>query len=47
MSGLTRGQYPAEVFTPSARQYRPAEDPEYPLHDKVVKVTKCGRICMG
>jgi len=41
------GQYPAEVFTPSARQYRPAEEPEYPFHDKAVKVTKCGRICMG
>jgi putative transposase len=41
------GQYPAEVFTPSARSYRPAEEPEYPFHDKAVKVTKCGRICMG
>lgn len=41
------GQYPAEVFTPSAREYRPAEEPQYPFHDKAVKVTKCGRICMG
>ncbi len=41
------GQYPAEVFTPSVRAYRPAEEPQYPFHDKAVKVTKCGRICMG
>lgn len=41
------GQYPAEVFTPSVREYRPAEEPQYPFHDKAVKVTKCGRICMG
>lgn len=41
------GQYPAEIFTPSAREYRPAEEPSYPFHDKSVKVTKCGRICMG
>ena len=41
------GQYPAEVYTPSARSYRVAEEPEYPFHDKAVRVTKCGRICMG
>ena len=41
------GQYPAEVFTPSVRQYRPAEEPEYPFHDKTVTITKCGRICVG
>ena len=28
------GQYPAEVFTPSVRPYTPAEEPEYPYHDK-------------
>jgi len=41
------GQYPAEIFTPSAQEYRPAEEPSYPFHDKSVRVTKCGRICMG
>ena len=41
------GQYPGEVYTPSAREYRPPEEPEYPFHDKTIRVTKCGRICMG
>ena len=41
------GRYPAEVFTPSAREYQPAEEPEYPFHDKTVRVTRCGRICIG
>ena len=35
------------MFTPSTRQYRPAEEPEYPLHDRTIRVTRCGRICIG
>jgi len=41
------GLYPAEVYTPSARQYRPPDPPEYPFHDRTILVTQCGRICIG
>jgi len=39
-------KYPGEVYTPSARQYRPPERPEYPFHDRTIQVTQCGRICI-
>jgi putative transposase len=41
------GLYPAEVYTPSAREFRPPAHPEYPFHDRSVRVTQCGRICIG
>ena len=41
------GKYPGEVYTPSPRAYHPADKPDYPLHDRSVRVTQCGRICMG
>ncbi|MEM0955423.1 MAG: IS481 family transposase [Pseudomonadota bacterium] len=41
------GQYPGDVYTPSVRGYRPPEEPEYPFADRVVRVTTCGRICIG
>lgn len=41
------GLYPGDVYTPSARPYRPPEEPEYPFHDRAIKVTKCGRVCIG
>jgi hypothetical protein len=34
-------------YTPSPRVYRPPEDPEYPFHDRTVRITHCGRICIG
>ena len=40
-------KYPAEVYTPSARVYRPPQEPEYPFHDRTVRITRCGRICIG
>jgi putative transposase len=40
-------KYPAEVYTPSPRAYRPPDPPEYPFHDRTVRVTRCGRICIG
>jgi putative transposase len=40
-------KYPGEVYTPSVREYRPPEIPEYPFHDKTIKITRCGRICIG
>ena len=41
------GAYPGEVYTPSARTYRPPDDPDYPYHDRTIRVTRCGRICIG
>lgn len=41
------GHYPAELYTPSPRAYRAPEPPEYPFHDRTVRVTQCGRICIG
>ena len=41
------GQYPGEVYTPSAREYHHPEVPEYPFHDRTLQVTQCGRICIG
>ena len=41
------GLYPAELYTPSARQYRTPDPPEYPFHDRTILVTQCGRICIG
>ena len=40
-------KYPGELYTPSVREYHPPEVPEYPYHDRTVKITKCGRICIG
>lgn len=40
------GLYPGDLYTPSARRYFQPEPPEYPAHDRTLKVTRCGRICM-
>jgi len=40
-------KYPGEVYTPSAREYHRPDEPEYPYHDRSVRVTKCGRLCIG
>src|SRR5262245_16265780 len=37
---------PAELYRPSTRPYDGLPDVEYPLHDRDVLVTACGRICM-
>ena len=39
-------KYPGELYTPSPREYRTPEQPEYPYHDRTIQVTQCGRICM-
>jgi putative transposase len=41
------GMYPGELYTPSAREFFYPEIPEYPFHDRTIKITKCGRICIG
>src|SRR6266478_1313144 len=38
---------PAEVYQPSQRGYTGLPDLDYPLHDKTIVVTRCGRICLG
>lgn len=40
-------KYPGELYTPSTRIYRVPDEPEYPLHDRTVRITHCGRICIG
>ncbi len=39
-------QSPDEVYQPSERIYRGLPEVEYPMHDKDILVTACGRICM-
>lgn len=38
---------PRELYTPSTRPYSAPEEPDYPFHDRAVRVTQCGRICIG
>ena len=40
-------QCPAEVYQPSTQIYSGLQDIDYPLHDKTIVVTRCGRICLG
>ena len=37
---------PAEVYSASPRPYHGLPELTYPLHDRDVVVTACGRICM-
>ncbi len=41
------GIYPGDVYTPSTRPYAMPAEPEYPWHDRTIRVTRCGRICIG
>jgi putative transposase len=38
---------PAGVYQPSRRPYSRLPDIDYPLHDKIIVVTRCGRISLG
>ena len=40
-------KYPGELYTPSPRVFRPPDPPEYPFHDRTVRVTHCGRLCVN
>jgi len=40
-------KYPSEVYKRSEREYKGLPDLEYPMHDMVIRVTNCGRICMN
>jgi transposase InsO family protein len=37
---------PAQLYSPASRAYRGLPEIEYPMHDRDVLVTACGRICM-
>lgn len=39
--------YPAELYTPSLKEYKGIPDVNYPFADRVIKITQCGRLCMG
>lgn len=39
-------QTPAEVYTESKREYKGLPEVDYPLHERIVTVTRCGRICL-
>ncbi len=38
-------RYQGELYTPSARTFHNPEPLEYPLHDRTIRVTHCGRLC--
>jgi putative transposase len=40
-------QYPAECYAASQRPYEGLPELDYPLHDKTVIVTTCGRVCFN
>jgi transposase InsO family protein len=37
---------PAKVYTPSCRPYQGLLELQYPLHDRDILITACGRLCM-
>ncbi len=37
---------PAQIYSPSQRAYIGLPDVSYPLHDREVVITACGRLCM-
>ena len=39
-------KYPAELYSASTRPYVGLRELEYPMHDRSIIVTTCGRICM-
>jgi putative transposase len=38
---------PAEVHQPSPRPYPGLPDVDYPFHERITIVSRCGRICLG
>jgi hypothetical protein len=37
---------PAEVYTPARRPYQGLPELTYPLHDRDILITACGRLCV-
>ena len=44
---MCRSPYPGELYTPSVRVYERPDEPDYPYHDRTVRVTRWGRICIA
>jgi putative transposase len=40
-------KYPGEVYTPSTRIYQTPDEPDYPFHERIIRVTQCGRMCFS
>lgn len=40
-------KYPSEIYLKSDRIYQGILPIEYPMHDREIEVTSCGRICIG
>lgn len=40
-------KYPAEIYSHSPRPYPSLGELQYPLHDRTITVTACGRICIA
>lgn len=40
-------KYPSEIYLKSDRSYQGILPIEYPMHDREIEVTSCGRICIG
>lgn len=38
-------KYPSELYKSSPREYKGVRPVSYPFHDKILRVTQCGRIC--
>jgi putative transposase len=38
---------PAQVFTKNVREYQGLPELKYPMHDLTVRITNCGRVCIG
>jgi putative transposase len=41
------GRVPSQLYRPSTRPYTGLGELEYPMHDRIITVTQCGRICIG
>ena len=41
------GHYPGELYTASPRAWFHPEEPDFPFHDRTVKISQCGRLCVG
>jgi putative transposase len=41
------GRCPAQLYKTSPRPYQGLSELEYPMHDRTITVTNCGRICIG
>lgn len=39
-------KFPDEIYKKSHREYKGLQPLEYPLHDRTVAISNCGRICI-